>query len=450
MADLRRARLWAIATDRQSRHRPKASDTGSEPTPEPSSEPTPEPTSSFAVPGYTFLWLTGWLWHVARWMAVLATTYRVNEQTGDPLLVQLVGAAFMAPMFLGGALAGTLTDRLDRHRTVTTSLAVLVPLAGLMGLAVSADAAPTAVSYGFIFCVGIGNVLDMTSRRSIAFGLVGAGLLTNAAAYETLALHFGSMAGSLSGGAVLAGLGAGAVYLSVAVVYLVALGSFGRAARIGRTSRDRSGGRANGSDRGEVTSARADLAAAFGLLIDHVVLRQFLVTTVLMNFFYYAFIPLVPAFAEDLGVGPFLTGVLASALGMGTMTGAFVIARLQPTRRGLIHIVGSLGAMAMLIVFANLDWFPAAFVALFVAGLFGSGFGTTQAALVVSLVDERRQGRALGILSMAIGALPFGMFSLGLLARRTDPQLALTISVGCGFLLLLGWQAARPHLRALT
>ncbi len=441
MADLRRARLWAIATDRQSRHRPKASDTGSEPTPEPSSEPTPEPTSSFAVPGYTFLWLTGWLWHVARWMAVLATTYRVNEQTGDPLLVQLVGAAFMAPMFLGGALAGTLTDRLDRHRTVMTSLAVLVPAAGLMGLAVSADAAPTAVSYGFIFCVGIGNVLDMTSRRSIAFGLVGAGLLTNAAAYETLALHAGSMVGSLSGGAVLAGLGAAAVYLSVGGVYLVALGLFAPAARIGRPPASRPV---------EATSARADLAAAFGLLVDHVVLRQFLVTTVLMNFFYYAFIPLVPAFAEDLGVGPFLTGVLASALGMGTMTGAFVIARLQPPRRGLIHIVGSLGAMAMLIVFANLSWFPAAFAALFIAGLFGSGFGTTQAALVVSLVEERRQGRALGILSMAIGALPFGMFSLGLLARRTDPQLALTISVGCGFLLLLGWQAARPHLRALT
>lgn len=442
--DLRRARLWGITLDRQSRQGPDVAAPGS------------GTASSFGIPGYTFLWLTGWLWHVARWMAVLATTYRVNEQTGDPLLVQLVGAAFMAPMFLGGALAGTLTDRLDRHRTVMTSLAVLVPAAGLMGLAVSADAAPTAVSYGFIFCVGIGNVLDMTSRRSIAFGLVGAGLLTNAAAYETLALHAGSMVGSLSGGAVLAGFGAAAVYFSVAAVYLVALGSFARAARIGRTSaeppNDRSGptDRSDVLERGDHTSARADLAAAFGLLIDHVVLRQFLVTTVLMNFFYYAFIPLVPAFAEDLGVGPFLTGVLASALGMGTMTGAFVIARLQPTRRGLIHIVGSLGAMAMLIVFANMVWFPAAFVALFVAGLFGSGFGTTQAALVVSLVDERLRGRALGILSMAIGALPFGMFTLGLLARRTNPQLALTVSVGCGFLLLLSWQAARPHLRALT
>ena len=84
------------------------------------------------------------------------------------------------------------------------------------------------------------------------------------------------------------------------------------------------------------------------------------------------------------------------------------------------------------------------------AGLSGSGFGTTQSALVVSLVDESLRGRALGVLSTAIGALPFGMFSLGLLARRTNPQLALTISVGVGAALLLWWQARHPHLRELT
>ena len=131
--------------------------------------------SSFAVPGYTFLWLTGWLWHIARWMAVFTTTFRVNELTGDPLLVQLVGACFMAPMFLGGLLTGAITDRLDGHRVVRTSLGLLIPLAGMMGLAVLNDQAPLGLSYVFIFCVGIGNVIDMTSRRSLAFGLVGTG-----------------------------------------------------------------------------------------------------------------------------------------------------------------------------------------------------------------------------------------------------------------------------------
>lgn len=104
----------------------------------------------------------------------------------------------------------------------------------------------------------------------------------------------------------------------------------------------------------------------------------------------------------------------------------------------------------MLVVFANMTWYPAAFAALFVAGLCGSGFGATQSALVVSLVDDALRGRALGVLSMAIGALPFGMFSLGLIAQRTEPQRALTLSVGAGLVLLIVWHAYRPHLRELN
>ncbi|MGF1597986.1 MAG: MFS transporter [Acidimicrobiales bacterium] len=413
--------------------------------------------SSFAVPGYPLLWTTGWLWHVARWMAVFATTYRVNEQTGDELLVGLVGTAFMAPMFLGGIIAGAVTDRLDRHRTVARSLGLLIPLSALMGLAVLADRAPVGLSMVFVFCIGIGNVIDMTSRRSIAFGLVGAGLLTNVAAYETFALHAGNMTGSLIGGAVIGALGAGSVYLGIAAVYLVALATFTLAARTTRTATlavamaepaTTETPKAAAGEPG--TSAANDLRAGLGLLRSNVTLRQFLMTTVVMNFFYYAFMPLVPAFAEDLGVGPFLTGLLAAAVGMGAMIGAFVIARLQPARRGLLHVGGSLGAMAMLIVFANMTWYPAAFAALFVAGLSGSGFGTTQSALVVSLVDESLRGRALGVLSMAIGALPFGMFSLGLLAKQTDPQLALTVSVAIGIVVLIAFHAGRPHLRSLA
>lgn len=402
-------------------------------------------------------------------MAVFATTYRVNQQTGDPLLVQLVGTSFMAPMFLGGAIAGAITDRLDRHRTVLHSLGVLIPAAALMGVAVLSDNAPVIMSYVFVFGIGIGNVIDMTSRRSIAFGLVGAGLITNAAALETFALHAGNMVGSLTGGVIIATSSVASVYFGVALVYAVAVMAFVQARKLALTATESETEPKTASETEAelrlasgttavdpsiadppATSIGADLRAGIGLLKTNPTLRQFLMTTVLMNFFYYAFMPLIPVFAEDLGVGPGLTGLLASAVGMGTMIGAFVIAKIQPRRRGLLHIRGSLGAMTMLIVFANSTWYPIAFLALFIAGLSGSGFGTTQAALVVSLVDETHRGRALGVLSMAIGALPFGMFSLGLIAQRTNPQLALTMSVSSGLILLLVWQAARPHLRRLA
>ncbi|MGH1492915.1 MAG: MFS transporter [Acidimicrobiales bacterium] len=424
------------------------------------------PTSSFTVPGYRWLWLTGLVWHAARWMAVFGTAYRVNQQTGDPLLVQLVGTAFMVPMFLGGPIVGMITDRFDRERTVFRVLAALIPLSGLMGLAISVGQTSVLASYLFVMCVGVGNVVDMTGRRSLAFELAGSTRISNAAALETLALHTGTMAGTLIGGATLQVLDAPSVYFGLAIGYGLAVVAFTLARRSGRFVQKvepdhggpTNGGLTNGGPVSDGPAGRLavaptslvdDLRAGVGLLRTHPVLRQFLVTTVLMNFFFYSFMPLIPRFAEDLGVGAFLAGLLASAVGMGVMIGAVIIIKIQPRSPGLLHICGSLGAMAMLIVFVNVPWYPAAFAALVLAGMAGSGFGTTQSALVVGLVDESLRGRALGLLSMAIGALPFGMFSLGLFAQRTNPQLALTISVSVGFVCLLAWQAARPHLRAL-
>ena len=403
--------------------------------------------SSFSVPGYLFIWVTGWLWHVARWMAVFVSTFRINELTGDPLLVQLVGSAFFAPMFFGGFLAGTISDRFDRRTTVGRALGFLIPLSGLMGLVVIGDRGGLPLIYLFILAVGVGNVIDMTSRRTLAFGLVGAGLLTNAAALESLALQGGNMAGQVMGGAILETFNAGALYLMIGVVYLVALSTFMVGNKRARAAAHESIADP-GPDRAE-SSLRDDLFGAVRLLKTNERLRRFLVITVVMNFFYFAFIPLIPVFAERLGVGAFLTGVLGAASGLGTVTGASLIAYFQPARRGLIHIVGSLFAMVMLVTFANLRSFPLAVIALYLAGVGAAGFGATQAALVISLATESVRGRAMGALSMAIGAVPFGMFSLGLLARRTDPVMAVTISVSIGFVLLVGWQALRPEIRAL-
>ena len=117
--------------------------------------------------------------------------------------------------------------------------------------------------------------------------------------------------------------------------------------------------------------------------------------------------------------------------------------------RGALHIGGVIGAMSFLVLFSQLPWYPLALASLFVAGLFGSGFGTTQSALVVSMVDPELRGRALGALSMAIGALPFGNFTLGVMARQTDPRWAVTASVGVGIAIVLTWQHRHPELRQL-
>ena len=105
--------------------------------------------------------------------------------------------------------------------------------------------------------------------------------------------------------------------------------------------------------------------------------------------------------------------------------------------------------MHFLFVFAAVAWYPLALVALILAGVARSGFGTMQSALVMTSADEAMRGRALGLLSMGIGALPFSMTALGLVAQLTSPSVAVMGSVAIGMTCMIAWNLARPEARRL-
>jgi predicted MFS family arabinose efflux permease len=155
--------------------------------------------------------------------------------------------------------------------------------------------------------------------------------------------------------------------------------------------------------------------------------------------------PMVPVLAKTFDVGPLLTGVLASGLGLGMLGGSALMVLRDPPRRGLVYVTGSFGAMACLIVFAVLPIFPLAFVALVATGVFAAGFSSVQSALVMAVSPPEMRGRAMGLLSMAIGSLPFGMVMLGLLAERISPQGAVIVSAGSGMVALALWLVFRPE-----
>jgi MFS family permease len=159
--------------------------------------------------------------------------------------------------------------------------------------------------------------------------------------------------------------------------------------------------------------------------------------------------PLVPVFADDMGVNALLAGVLSGASGLGMMIGSFAWAAWPVQRRGLLYLVGCVLAMAFLFTFAAIQWYPAALVLLIGAGFGSSAFGTMQGVLVMTTAQPEMRGRAMGVLSMAIGSLPFGMIGLGLIAQATDPALAVMISVAAGFLVVAVWTVRYSEMRVL-
>jgi MFS family permease len=395
--------------------------------------------ASFAMPSYRTLWLSGWCWTATRQLSVFLGAYLTDDLTGSPLQVQLVGTFFFLPMFVGGILAGVVSDRFDRRRTMLRQLVVLAPLAVAMGLVSGGGRLEVWMVYLFMLAVGIGGVIDMTSRRALVIDVVGIGLATNAVALEAFALSSGSMLGTLAGGAILRWVGPGQTYFLIAALYLV---SALLLRRVQPPARDAPTGPAPG-----LADLLADFVEGVRMLRTERPLASLLGVTVLMNFCFFSYTPLVAVFARRLEVDAFLAGMLAAAGGLGMMAGSLAVARLRPQRRGLLYLGSTLGAMLVLNAFGHAPNYVLAFAALTAANLVAGGFASTQGSIAMSVVSERVRGRAMGLVSMAIGALPFGMFVLGLLAQRLGPPAAITALTVGGIAATIAWNLWRPELR---
>lgn len=407
-------------------------------TPEVVERTQPRMFGALRVEGYPPLLFAGWFWGICRWGCGFLGAYVANRMTHSARLVQLTGVAMWAPLLIGGVVGGVVSDRFDRRRTILAQFLLLTPLAALMGLAGVTGHLKLWMVYLFLIFVGVGWVIDMTSRRAIIYDLVGPTRLDNAMALESLSTSSGLALGTLLGGSAIQAVGVGSAFFCIAALLLASFILFTRVPHVPR-------GVARSSDSGLTA-----FVAGFRLLRTERLLVSVLGVTAAVNFFFFSFTPLVQLVGTDLGVGAFLTGLLAAMVGFGMMGGSTFVARTQPRRRGLAYVVGSGVAMVLLIPFALSHWYLVSLVFLLVASAGMGLFGSTQSTLVMTSVSPELRGRALGLLSTAIGVLPMGMIGLGELAQRIGARPAIMTSVICGGVVLILWLLYRPDVLSMT
>ena len=146
---------------------------------------------------------------------------------------------------------------------------------------------------------------------------------------------------------------------------------------------------------------------------------------------------MVPVIARDkLGVGPGLMGLLMGGDGLGYIIGTTVIAAASSLRRlGRVFLFGSILGLGMMFGFAISTTFGIAYLFLLLLGVCVAGFGTLQAIIVISSSPPDMRGRALGMLSLAIGFGPLGALAIGIIATATTPSTAIIIfDMFCSFI----------------
>ena len=392
-------------------------------------------TSTFdalKVRHFPLLFASGWTWNLSRWGVSFIGPFIANDLTGSARMVQLAGVALWSPLLFGGVVGGWVSDRFDRRRIVIGQFFVTIPGLAILGWIEITGRLQLWMIYPVLFVTGVGWVFDMVGRRVIVYDLVGPEKIDNALALESSGTAMALAFGALAGGSLIQGVGVGWALIVMGALQVISLATFATVP--------------------SVTARRKVAAAGFTALIEGIKMLRteknlisILGVTAFVNFFFFSSTPLLQVVGGKFNVGPALLGLLAAMLGIGMFIGSIGVARYHPVRRGLLYVTGSYIAFAFMVGFALSPWYATSAMFLVCASIGMGFFGSTQSILVMDSVSEERRGRALGLLSSAIGVLPLGMLAVGEIAEVFGASQAVAIGVLTGALLMTLFLRMRPE-----
>ena len=138
---------------------------------------------------------------------------------------------------------------------------------------------------------------------------------------------------------------------------------------------------------------------------------------------------LLPVFTEEvLNRGADVGGFLLSTSGFGGFVAALIIASFGfKFRKGNISLVTVMTSALLVLVIAQSQWLPMAFVAIGAFAFSQTTFRTTNGALVQTLVSDEMRGRVTSLQRIGQGFVVFSSLLVGWFAGVTSAPTALTV-----------------------
>ena len=382
---------------------------------------------AFENRGYVRLWLANFLLYTSRWMQMTLMAWLVLDLTDSPFLVALVGFFSSAPMFLLGLVGGVLADRVHRQRLLSLTQGTNVTSSFMLTLLLSTGAVQVWHAYMAMLITGACWALDTPSRRAVIYDLLGLEGVTNAVALDAVGMNASRMCGPALAGVLitLAGVTGGyvviAFFCSIAWILLWSL-HIPQGPRPERRQQ----------------SVWRNLLEGFRFVRGNQTIKATLYITVVMNVLLFPYVQMVPIIARDiLHVDATLMGMLQAAEGLGALVGAILIASaVRLNYHGRVFLGGSLLALVGLFVFSMSRWYLLSLPLLLLLGLGTAGFGAMQSTIILLSAREEMRGRALGVLSLAIGTGPFGSLFMGATASALDPVFVIRMNALLGLVSL--------------
>ena len=200
-------------------------------------------------------------------------------------------------------------------------------------------------------------------------------------------------------------------------------------------------------------STLRQVATGIRFILETPVFKWLIALSFSTMFFVWAYMQLMPAYADLLGAGETGYGMLLSATGLGSVLGTLLIGAFPAGKRlGTVILGGALLSALVMYGFAAMLLVPSYYGALGFATL-GSACSAAfmiNALTVLQLeVPDKLRGRVMGIHAMTYSLMPLGGLVLGAMTDRIGATAALSASVSAFLLILLIVSLTQPVLHRL-
>ena len=267
-----------------------------------------------SMPNFRFLWLSGCFDNICRWGDALILALLVFDISGSTFNVASIFVLRWVPMMLMAPISGFLSDHLNRKylMMITRAASVLITIVILILL----FSKSIEIWHLQILSFGLGlcYTMDFAARRTSIHDVAKSENMSTAMSLEIITNTFGKIAGPLFAGTLIATLGYTGAIILVLIFYATSL------AFISLFKFEYTVTRIKVKDIKE--SVIIGFKAGFG---NRMILGVF-IGSIIYNGLAFSSEGIYPVIAEEhLNAGPFFTGLLISALGLGTLIGALVL-----------------------------------------------------------------------------------------------------------------------------
>jgi MFS family permease len=376
-------------------------------------------------PVFRILWLGLIVSSMGSWMHDVGAAWLMTTLAPEPLMVSLVQAATLLPLFLLTLPAGALADIVNRRRYLIFTQFWLMGTAGTLGVLTLSGLTNEWILLGMTLAMGCGTAMMMPAFSAMIPDLVPRNELTAAITLNSIAFNATRAMGPAVAGAILAATSPGIVFVVNALSFSAVIWAIFR-------WRSRQQASSLPSER-FIGSMRTGMRYARRATELHTVILRGLALFLSMSA-PLAFLPLVVK--TELQAGPRTYGLLLSCIGAGAVGTGFLLPAIR--RRfstDAVILMGTCGVVLASVALAYVRFVPLLGIALVLLGAcWISAQSTLQVTAQLSLPGwVRARGLAVFIASF-MGVMALGAATWGKVASLTSIETALLTEASVGAL----------------